>query len=113
MEKGKLNKDIPTDIWVWDVVDGEHILKWEYHEDDEMNYSKELWENQYSDEEISKRLHKKRKEGKTSGMWVYVGIPWMKRNGKWNELYQWEKDWFKNHIGVRWDEKGNQLHGKK
>ena len=51
--------------------------------------------------EISKQLHKKRKQGRTSGMWKFVGISWMVRNGKWNELYQWEKDWFNLQMGSR------------
>tara|TARA_Y100001970_G_C13590006_1_gene535064 strand:- start:267 stop:551 length:285 start_codon:yes stop_codon:yes gene_type:complete len=62
-----------------------------------------------NDKEISKILHRKRIEGKTSGMWLYHGIPTMKRIGKWNDLYQWEKEWFDSKVGIRWDKKGNLI----
>ena len=58
---------------------------------------------------ISQILHDKRIKGKTSGMWLYVGIPKMIRMGKSDELYDWEKKWFNSKIGIRWDKKGNRL----
>ena len=61
------------------------------------------------DKQISKILHRKRKEGKTSGMWLYVGIPKLIRMGKCHDLYDWEKDWFKSQIGIRWDDEGNLI----
>ena len=65
--------------------------------------------NMENDKHISNRLHQKRKEGKTSGMWIYVGIPKMIRMGKSDDLYDWEKELFDKYIGIRWDKKGNQI----
>ena len=62
-----------------------------------------------NDKEISKILHQKRKEGKTSGMWLYVGIPKMIRMDKSDDLYDWEKKWFNSQIDKRWDKKGNLI----
>ncbi len=66
-----------------------------------------------SDEErkkISNILRKKRLHGKTSGMWKDVGIPYLVKIGKWNDLYNWEKKHFLygDKKGL-WDKKGNYL----
>ena len=58
---------------------------------------------------ISQILHDKRIKGKTSGMWRFVGIPYMVKMGKKNDLLNWEKEWFDSKIGIRWDNKGNRL----
>ena len=62
-----------------------------------------------NDKEISKILYQNRKEGKSSGMWIYVGIPKMIRMGKSDDLYDWEKKWFNSQIDKRWDKKGNLI----
>ena len=62
-----------------------------------------------NDKEISKILQQKRIEGKTSGMWLYVGIPKMIRMDKSDDLYDWEKKWFNSQIDKRWDKKGNLI----
>ena len=62
---------------------------------------------------IKQTLHDKRKQGKTSGMWRYVGIPYMVKMGERNKLYDWEKEWFDSKVGIRWDIKGNHLGKKK
>ncbi len=58
---------------------------------------------------IKQSLHDKRKQGKTSGMWLYVGIPHMVKMGNKKDLYDWEKEWFDSKVGIRWDKKGNRL----
>ena len=62
-----------------------------------------------NDKEISKILYQNRKEGKSSGMWLYVGIPKMIRMDKSDDLYDWEKNWFNSKIDKRWDKKGNLM----
>jgi hypothetical protein len=62
-----------------------------------------------NDKHISNILHQKRKEGRTSGMWIYVGIPKMVRMGKSDDLYNWEKKWFNSRIDKRWDKNGNLI----
>ena len=62
-----------------------------------------------NDKEISKILYQNRKEGKSSGMWLYVGIPKMIRMDKSDDLYDWEKKWFNSQIDKRWDKKGNLI----
>ena len=42
-------------------------------------------------------------------MWKYVGIPYLVKTGKHDELYDWEKQWFNNGIGIRWDKNGNRI----
>ena len=43
-------------------------------------------------------------------MWLNVGIPYMVKLGKWNELEDWEKTEFVNGVkmGV-WNKKGERL----
>ena len=72
-------------------------------------YSERLWEQEYTNKEISDILKTKRESGKTSGMWKYVGIPYLVKIGKHDELYDWEKQWFNNGIGIRWDKNGNRI----
>ena len=62
-----------------------------------------------SDKNISKELGRKRKEGNTSGMWIFTGISKMVRMGRRNDLYDWEKKFFDKYIGIRWEEKGNRI----
>ena len=61
------------------------------------------------EDSISKILQSKRREGKVSGMWKFVGIPYMIKLGFRNKLHDWEKEWFDSQIGIRWNSKGNQI----
>ena len=62
-----------------------------------------------TDDEISMTLKHKRKYHKGCGMLKSVGIPHIVSIGKYDELYQWEKDWFNKYVGIKWDKKGNNL----
>ena len=44
------------------------------------------------------------------GMWLSVGIPYMVKLGKWDELEDWEKTEFVNGVkDGRWNKKGHRL----
>ena len=68
------------------------------------NYSKQYWND------TKKSLHHNREYHRGCSMWREVGIPYMIKIGKSDELYDWEKEHFSD--GVRdgkWDSKGNHL----
>lgn len=67
------------------------------------NYSQKNWDN------VKKSLHKRRKDGGCS-MWRKVGIRTMVKIGKWNDLYDWEKEFFRKGVELNlWDKFGNKL----
>ena len=45
---------------------------------------------------ISKILHRKRLQGKTSGMWKDVGIKYLGDNQLWDKMLDWEKQYYKD-----------------
>jgi len=54
---------------------------------------------------ISKILHRKRLQGKTSGMWKDVGIKYLGDNQLWDKMLDWEKQYYKdNHRTMNEDE---------
>ena len=46
---------------------------------------------------ISKILHRKRLQGKTSGMWKDVGIKYLGDRGLWDKMLDWEKEYYEKH----------------
>lgn len=61
------------------------------------------------DDSIRQSLHHKRKHHQGCGLLKMVGIPHLVKIGKYDDLYQWEKDWFNKYVGIRWDSKGNHI----
>ena len=48
-------------------------------------------------QKISNILHKKRLQGKTSGMWKNVGIKYLGDRGMWDKMLDWEKEYYEKH----------------
>ena len=58
---------------------------------------------------IQQSLQKRRKSG-GCGMLKYVGIPYLVKMGKWDTLYDWEKEHFLKGVERGyWDKKGNLI----
>ena len=48
-------------------------------------------------QKISNILHKKRLQGKTSGMWKQVGIKYLGDRKMWDKMLDWEKEYYEKH----------------
>ena len=48
-------------------------------------------------QKISNILHKKRLQGKTSGMWKQVGIKYLGDRKMWDKMLDWEREYYEKH----------------
>ena len=83
-----------------------------HKEEDKMN-EHSLNIDSLDDESISKSLKHKRKYHGGCSLLRGVGIPHLVSIGKYDDLYQWEKDWFNKYVGIKWDKDGNHLKKEK
>jgi hypothetical protein len=115
-ELGKLPDEVKQDEYVMDLkkrqIDDEGKRLGNQVIDDLMSllrHKEEHITEDINDDSIRKSLHHKRKHHQGCGLLKMVGIPHLVSIGKWDDLYDWEKKWFKKYVGIRWDSKGNHI----
>ena len=116
-ENEKIPQQVKRDDYVMDLkkqqIDDEGKRLGSRVVDDLMSLLRHKGEDKISedveDDSISNSLQHKRKHHDGCGMLKSVGIPHLVSIGKYYDLYDWEKEWFKKYIGIRWDSKGNHI----